>query len=131
MLYETAANITYVDEVFDGAKLTPRDPQARGRMNQWISAVNAYYYPYLIYRVSHERNVFPQLGAPGCAESASALSPVGNRAAWRGVVVSRVAPREQWQTLGVCDAGTLPLDSKRSRNRRREDRAESFVIGTT
>ena len=31
-------------------------------MNQWISAANAYYYPYLIYHVSHERNVFPQLG---------------------------------------------------------------------
>ena len=33
-------------------------------MNQWISAVNGYYYPYLIYHVSHERNVFPQLGIP-------------------------------------------------------------------
>jgi glutathione S-transferase len=33
-------------------------------VNQWISAVNAYYYPYLIYHVSHERNVFPQLGIP-------------------------------------------------------------------
>jgi glutathione S-transferase len=31
-------------------------------MNQWISAVNSYYYPYMIYHVSHERNVFPQLG---------------------------------------------------------------------
>jgi glutathione S-transferase len=130
-VYETAAIVAYADDAFDGATLTPGDARQRARMNQWISAVNGYYYPYLIYHVSHERNVFPQLGAPGCAESASALSPVGNRAAWRGVVVSRVAPREQWQTLGVCDAGTLPLDSKRSRNRRREDRAESFVIGTT
>jgi glutathione S-transferase len=33
-------------------------------MSQWISAVNGYYYPYLIYHVSHERNVFPQLGIP-------------------------------------------------------------------
>jgi glutathione S-transferase len=33
-------------------------------MNQWISAVNAYYYPYMCYHVSHERNVFPQLGIP-------------------------------------------------------------------
>jgi glutathione S-transferase len=31
-------------------------------MNQWISAVNSYYYPYMIYHVSHERNIFPQLG---------------------------------------------------------------------
>jgi glutathione S-transferase len=33
-------------------------------MNQWIGAVNSYYYPYMIYHVSHERNVFPQLGIP-------------------------------------------------------------------
>ena len=44
--------------------MTPSDPQQRGRMNQWISAINGYYYPYLIYHVSHERNVFPQLGIP-------------------------------------------------------------------
>jgi glutathione S-transferase len=31
-------------------------------MHQWISAVNSYYYPYMIYHVSHERRVFPELG---------------------------------------------------------------------
>src|SRR6266480_1857468 len=61
-LYETSAIAAYIDEAFDGPKLTPGDPQQRGRMNQWISAVNAYYYPYMCYHVSHERNVFPQLG---------------------------------------------------------------------
>jgi glutathione S-transferase len=64
VLYETSAIASYVDEVFDGPKLTPPDPQQRARMNQWISAINGYYYPYLIYHVSHERNVFPQLGIP-------------------------------------------------------------------
>ena len=64
MLYETAAIAAYLDDMFDRPKLTPEDPQKRARMNQWISAVNAYYYPYLIYHVSHERNVFPQLGIP-------------------------------------------------------------------
>ena len=61
-VYETGAIVAYVDDAFDGPKLTPSDPQARAHMNQWISAVNGYYYPYLIYHVSHERNVFPQLG---------------------------------------------------------------------
>jgi glutathione S-transferase len=61
-LYETGAIVGYVDEVFGSCRLTPGDPRLRGRMNQWISAVNGYYYPYLIYHVSHERNVFPQLG---------------------------------------------------------------------
>ena len=61
-VYETSAIVGYVDDAFDGPKLTPWEPQARALMNQWISAVNGYYYPYLIYHVSHERNVFPQLG---------------------------------------------------------------------
>ena len=63
-VYETAAIVAYVDDAFDGPRLTPEGPQARARMNQWISAVNGYYYPYLVYHVSHERNVFPQLGIP-------------------------------------------------------------------
>ena len=64
VVYETAAIVGYVDDAFDGPKLTPGDPRWRARMNQWISAINGYYYPYLIYHVSHERNVFPQLGIP-------------------------------------------------------------------
>ena len=61
-VYETSAIATYVDEAFDGARLTPKDARARARMNQWISAVNSYYYPYMIYHVTHERLVFPELG---------------------------------------------------------------------
>src|SRR5438132_6257583 len=61
-VYETSAIAAYVDEVFGGASLTPKDVRLRARMNQWISAVNSYYYPYMIYHVSHERLVFPELG---------------------------------------------------------------------
>ena len=42
--------------------LQPKDIQGRARMHQWISSVNSYYYPYMIYHVVHERLVFPQLG---------------------------------------------------------------------
>jgi len=63
-IYETSAIAAYVDEAFGGASLTPKDVKARARMNQWIGAVNSYYYPYMIYHVSHERNVFPELGIP-------------------------------------------------------------------
>ena len=31
-------------------------------MNQWISVVNSYYYPYMIFHMTHERLVFPELG---------------------------------------------------------------------
>jgi glutathione S-transferase len=64
MLYETSAIAAYVDEAFDGRKLTPSELRPRARMNQWISNVNAYVYPYMIYHISHERNVFPELGIP-------------------------------------------------------------------
>jgi len=61
-VYETSAIVAYVDDVFGGARLTPKDARARARMNQWISAVNSYYYPCMIYHVAHERLVFPELG---------------------------------------------------------------------
>jgi glutathione S-transferase len=61
-VYETSAIAAYVDEAFGGVRLTPDNAKARARMNQWISAVNSYYYPYMIYHVTHERLVFPELG---------------------------------------------------------------------
>ncbi|MDB5377102.1 MAG: hypothetical protein JWR00_1548, partial [Rubritepida sp.] len=61
-LYETSAIATYIDEAFDGPSLQPQTPATRGRLQQWISSLNAYYYPYMIYHVTHERLVFPKLG---------------------------------------------------------------------
>jgi glutathione S-transferase len=65
MLYETNAIATYVDDVFPGPKLTPDVPRKRARMNQWIGNLNWYFYPEMIYHVSHERLVYPELGIPG------------------------------------------------------------------
>jgi glutathione S-transferase len=64
VLYETSAIVVYVDETFPRLPLQPRDIPGRARMDQWISMVNSYFYPYMIYHVSHERNVFPELGIP-------------------------------------------------------------------
>ena len=61
-LYETHAIVGYLDEVFEQARLTPREPRARARMNQWIAVVDHYVYPYMIYHITHERLVFPELG---------------------------------------------------------------------
>jgi glutathione S-transferase len=61
-VYETAAIIAYIDDAFAGPKLTPSDPQQRAGMNQWISNLNAYYYPYMVFHLAHERVVFPALG---------------------------------------------------------------------
>src|SRR5215470_2583084 len=63
-VYETSAIVAYIDETFPNPSLQPKSVRDRAGMNQWISAVNSYYYPYMIYHVSHERNVFPELGIP-------------------------------------------------------------------
>ena len=64
LVYETTAIAAYIDEVLPGRKLTPADPRQRARMNQWISNLCAYFYPYMIYHITHERLVFPELGIP-------------------------------------------------------------------
>src|SRR5215475_2723113 len=61
-VYEASAIVSYLEESFPEPALQPKRVRDRARMNQWISAVNSYYYPYMIYHVSHERNVFPELG---------------------------------------------------------------------
>jgi glutathione S-transferase len=61
-VYETSAIVAYVDEAFPRLPLQPRSIPDRARMDQWISMVNSYYYPYMIHHVTHERLVFPELG---------------------------------------------------------------------
>lgn len=79
-LYETAAIIAYLDDAFPELGLTPADAQRRGRMNQWISALNAYYYPYIVYHLGHERLVFPALGIPADEKVVAAALPRINTA---------------------------------------------------
>ena len=55
-LYGTSAIATYVDRRSKAPPLQPKDIQGRARMHQWISSVNSYYYPYMIYHVVHERH---------------------------------------------------------------------------
>ena len=82
-IYETSAIASYVDEAFAGPRLTPRDARARGRMNQWISAVNSYYYPYMIYHVTHERGRFSRTRPPIRRNSGGARAAQDRAWAWR------------------------------------------------
>lgn len=74
-LYETAAIVAYLDDAFPQSRLTPESAQSRGRMNQWIGALNAYYYPYIVYHLGHERLVFPALGIPADENVVAAALP--------------------------------------------------------
>ena len=74
VLYETSAIAAYVDQAFAGPPLQPDDPRERARMNQWISSLNNYYYPYIAFHLSHERLIYPVLGiAPDEKVVAAAL----------------------------------------------------------
>src|SRR5437879_12548414 len=61
-LYETSAIALYVDEAFAGPCLQPVEARKRAKMHQWISSLGAYYYPYIVFYLVHERVVFPELG---------------------------------------------------------------------
>jgi glutathione S-transferase len=76
-LYETAAIALYVDEAFGGPSLQPADLRERARMHQWLSALNAYFYPYMAYHLGHERLIYPALGiAPDEKVVAAALPKI-------------------------------------------------------
>ena len=111
MLYETSAIVAYLEEVFPTPSLQPETAQGRALMNQWISAVNSYYYPYMIYHVGHERNVFPAARHPVRREGRRARTAEDRgRAAGDGApAVARPGfPARQrgqgWPTITCCRA---------------------------
>ncbi len=46
VLYESRAIIRYLDEVLPGTALTPKDPKARARMEQWMSVETSNFTPH-------------------------------------------------------------------------------------
>jgi glutathione S-transferase len=58
-LYETLAITSYIDGVFAGPPLEPRDPVDRAFMLQWISVIGAYAYDALIRRYAFHY-IFPK-----------------------------------------------------------------------
>ena len=60
-VYETTAIAAYVDDAFHGPALSPSNARERARMNQWISSVDSYYYPW-IHQLVRERVLFRELG---------------------------------------------------------------------
>ena len=73
-LYESQAIIRYIDQVFRGPSLTPRDPRAQARMNQVMGIVDWYVMPSISSGVGFNRLIKPIMGlAPDEAAIAAAL----------------------------------------------------------
>jgi len=49
-LFETSAILRYIDTVFPGPALLPETPFESAQVEQWISAINAYYYDSMVRR---------------------------------------------------------------------------------
>ena len=75
-LYETDAIIRYIDQVFDGPRLTPADPRAQARMNQVMGIVDAYVLPSLTGGIGWNRLIAPALGLPVDEERVKAAIPL-------------------------------------------------------
>jgi glutathione S-transferase len=63
-LYESAAIIRYIDQVFPGPSLTPADPKAQARMNQVMGIVDWYVMPTITAAIGWNRIIAPMIGRP-------------------------------------------------------------------
>jgi glutathione S-transferase len=63
-LYESAAIIRYIDQVFDGPRLTPAEPHRQARMNQVMGIVDWYVMPTVSAGIGFNRVIAPLLGRP-------------------------------------------------------------------
>jgi glutathione S-transferase len=75
-LYEAAAIVRYIDQVFDGPSLTPVAAQAQGRMNQLINIVDWYVMPSISTGIGFNRVVRPLFGMPVVEAEVTAALPM-------------------------------------------------------
>jgi glutathione S-transferase len=74
-LYETQAILRYVDAVFPGASLQPREPRQAARMNQLIGILDWYFFPRVSATISFQRVVAPLVGRPTDEAAVTAAIP--------------------------------------------------------
>lgn len=74
-LYECLAIGVYVDEIFDGPALQPRDTLGRAQMMQWVSVINDYVYDLVVGRCVAERFIKPMRGLAPDEEKIAAAVP--------------------------------------------------------
>ena len=74
-LYESVAIGVYIDEIFEGPPLQPRDTLARVHMFQWLSAIGDYGAQYLIRELALPRILAPLRGETPDEEAIQASLP--------------------------------------------------------
>lgn len=105
-LYETAAILEYIDEVFEGRSLVPADPQERARMRQWMGVLSAYLYTPIVSGVVIQR-VFVQKNGGEVDEEA--IAQAAETANARLEVVESALDGRQWLAGGDLSAADLMM----------------------
>ncbi len=79
LFYETSAIGRYIDRVFEGPALQPREPKAAARMDQWLSAITDYLYEVMIRRIVWQRLLIPSRGGTADEAIIAAAVPLMQR----------------------------------------------------
>jgi glutathione S-transferase len=109
VLYETSAICRYIDETFGGPALKPVRADKRAVMEQWISALNAYYYEPLIRRFVLQY-AFPK-GADGQPDRAVIDAALKEARHHLGVLDAALKGRDflAGEALSIADLFLVPI----------------------
>ena len=108
-LYETGAITRYIDEVFAGPPLQPAGPQARSRLNQAISILDAYAYPHWVWGLFVERVRKPQRAAAADEAKVAAALPVAKTCCEALANILRDQPFLCGEDLSLADLHAAPM----------------------
>lgn len=76
ILYETSAICRYIDEMFFGTPLQPKEPAPRARMNQVIGVLDSYTYRPMVWDVYVQRIVVPGSGGQANEDLIASALPI-------------------------------------------------------
>ncbi len=108
-LYETGAIGRYVDRVFPGSALQPKDNKALAKQDQWMSAITDYLYQVMIRELVWQRLVVPMQGGKPNEEMIKAALPKLDYQL--GLINDALAgqPYLAGETLSLADLTLFPI----------------------
>jgi len=108
-LFESHAINTYIDRTFDGPPLTPADPKAYARMEEWVSAVNTAIDPLMVRKYLFAY-IFPgtEDGKPDRARIDASLEELDRQI---GILDAALADSDYLAggSLSLADLNLLPI----------------------